>query len=262
MMQEKLMTSSHPVIASYLPLVDFLGKLIGPHCEVVLHDLTTPERSVVGIANGYISGRNVGAPLTDFALRLIKEKAHSSRDFLHEYEGALKNGRKVRSSTFFIKDNGALVGLLCFNVDMSRLQGLHKELDAVLSTYFNIGGGAAPAGTDAVQYSNGSGNGNGNGYGYVYAQALDTAAAPMPVEEHETFSESIEELMSTSIAKAVEPFNLPPDRLSPTEREEVVLSLYKRGFFQLRGAVEHVAEAFRLSEATIYRYLKSVQKKG
>lgn len=253
MMQEKVIPASHPVIASYLPLVDFLGKLIGPHCEVVLHDLTTPERSVVGIANGYISGRNVGAPLTDFALRLIKEKAHASQDFLHEYEGALKNGRKVRSSTFFIKDDGSsLVGLLCVNVDMSRLQGLHKELDAVLSTYFNIGGGAAPAAADAVQATNGNGR----------SPVLDATPVSAVADAHETFSESIEELMSTSIANAVAPFNLPPDRLSPTEREQVMVSLYKRGFFQLRGAVEHVAEAFGLSEATIYRYLKSVQKKG
>jgi predicted transcriptional regulator YheO len=88
----------------------FWANLSGPHCEVVLHDLTTPERSVVGIANGYISGRNVGASLTDFTLRLIKEKAHASQDFLHEYEGALKNGRKVRSSTFFIKDDTSPAG--------------------------------------------------------------------------------------------------------------------------------------------------------
>lgn len=232
-----------------MPLVAFLGKLIGPHCEVVLHDLTAPERSVVGIANGYISGRNVGAPLTDFALRLIKEKAHVSQDFLHAYEGALKNGRTVRSSTFFIKDDdGALVGLLCFNVDMSRLQGLHKEMDALLSTYFNI---SALAEADVVQAVNG-----------WRSPVLDAAPVSPVTDMHETFSESIEELMSTSVATVVAPFNLPPDRLSPTEREEVVLALYKRGFFHLRGAVEHVAEAFGLSEATIYRYLKSVQKKG
>lgn len=222
-----------------MPLVEFLGKLIGPHCEVVLHDLSGPERSIVNIANGDISGRKVGAPLTDFALRMIKNKAHASADFVHEYEGVLKSGRRVRSSTFFIKDgDGGMIGMLCFNMDMSRLHRLHDEIDAALEAYFN------------------------------YRRPETQPAAPPPplpapgaAEESETFSESIEELMATTIAKALAPYSLPPQRLSQGEREEVIDSLYKKGFFQLRGAVETVAVTFGLSEATIYRYLKSVQKK-
>lgn len=239
----------NPVISSYLPLVDFLGKLIGPHCEVVLHDLTRPERSVVAIANGYISGRAVGAPLTDFALRMIKEKAHAVADFLHEYEGALKNGKTVRSSTFFIKDGQTeLVGMLCFNVDMSRLQRLREDPGSAFLPYFNRNGMRGspdlPPGAAASSIPDPS--------------ALSSA---LPGES-ETFSESIEDLMNSSIAKVIAPYGLPADRLSPAEREEVVHSLYKRGFFQLRGAVEHVAAAFDLSEATIYRSLKSVQKRN
>ncbi|MDL2210322.1 PAS domain-containing protein [Desulfovibrio sp. OttesenSCG-928-O18] len=248
-MREKITPPINPLISSYLPLVDFLGKLIGPHCEVVLHDLTSPERSVVAIANGYISGRAVGAPLTDFALRMLKEKTHAAVDFLHEYEGALKNGKAMRSSTFFIKDRDAqLVGLLCFNVDMSRLQGLHEELGNVLSAYFNRNGLHGPSDPP-------------NG---AVASPFPGAPVPSPVHfgESETFSESIEDLMNSSIAKAIAPYGLPPKRLSPAEREEVVETLFKKGFFQLRGAVEHVAAAFGLSDATIYRYLKSVQKRN
>lgn len=235
MMQKNISGESRSILKSYLPLVDFLGRLIGPHCEVVLHDLTVPERSVVAIANGHISGREVGAPLTDFALRMLKEKAHAAIDFLHEYEGALKSGGSVRSSTFFIKNGeGGLIGLLCFNVDMSGLQGLHKKLDDFICAYCNING-----------------------------SAIRAAAQPFrQVQESETFSESVEDLMSTSINKALAAYNLPPDRLSLQEREEVVDTLNKKGFFQLRGAVESIAQTFGVSEATVYRYLKNVQKKG
>lgn len=223
-----------------MPLVDFLGKFIGPHCEVVLHDLVGPERTAINIANGLVSGRSVGTPLTDFALRMIKNKAHASADFLHEYEGALKNGKRVRSSTLFIKDeSGELVGLLCLNQDVSRLQNLHDELDAILAAYF----GGTPAGPEPSPL-----------------ETHPTAASL--VEESETFGESIEELISAAIAKALAPYGLPPERLSPHEREAVIDALHKKGFFQFRGAVEHVAAALGLSEATIYRYLKSVQKKN
>lgn len=239
--------SLHPVIASYMPLVDFLGKLIGPHCEVVLHDLTSPERSVVNITNGDISGRSVGAPLTDFALRMIRNNAYATADYLHEYAGALKTGKRVRSSTFFIKDGeGELIGLLCFNRDLSRLQSLHDELDGILAAYFNSGDRQPPL--PASPHISVAGSVPGNG-------ANESEAS-------ETFSESVEELMSTSVAKALAPYNLPPERLSPGEREDAIEVLHRKGFFQLRGAVEYVAAVFRLSEATIYRHLKNVQKRN
>lgn len=49
-------------VAAMMPLVDFLGAALGSATEVVLHDLTEPESSVVKIVNGHVSGRNVGAP--------------------------------------------------------------------------------------------------------------------------------------------------------------------------------------------------------
>ena len=243
-MKENTSSILHPIISGYMPLVDFLGKLIGPHCEVVLHDLTRPEHSVVRIANGHISGRRIGAPLTDFSLRMVKNKAHANADFIHEYEGILKSGKRVRSSTFFIKDDsGELIGFLCFNMDMTCLKNLHEALDTALETYFN--------------------------YRPDTEQSL-SASLPNTVPKHsatphgdseENFSESIEDLMNISISKALAPYDLPPERLSPQERGNVIEALYQKGFFQLRGAVEYVAASFRLSEATIYRYLKGAQKK-
>ena len=52
----------------YSILVDYLGKVLGPDYEIVLHDLTQSNKEVVAIANGHISGRTVGGPLTNTAL--------------------------------------------------------------------------------------------------------------------------------------------------------------------------------------------------
>lgn len=48
-----------------------LGAALGKDCEVVLHDLRYPDESVIAIANGDISSRKVGAPATDFILKLM-----------------------------------------------------------------------------------------------------------------------------------------------------------------------------------------------
>ena len=44
-------------------VVSFLGEALGPDYEVVLHDLTSEDGTIVAIVNNHISGRTEGAPL-------------------------------------------------------------------------------------------------------------------------------------------------------------------------------------------------------
>ena len=59
------------ILQHYTVLVEFLGKALGPDYEVVLHDLSSKDFAIAAIANGHISGRKVGGPLTDAALRML-----------------------------------------------------------------------------------------------------------------------------------------------------------------------------------------------
>lgn len=61
-------------LAPYVEMVEFLGEALGREYEIVLHDLTNPERSIVAIANGELSGRGIGGPVTDFALKILKQE--------------------------------------------------------------------------------------------------------------------------------------------------------------------------------------------
>ena len=58
----------NPLLQQYMKLTEFLGLTLGPDYEVALHDLTNKDRSIIAIANNYISGREIGAPLTNMAL--------------------------------------------------------------------------------------------------------------------------------------------------------------------------------------------------
>ena len=64
----------------YKHIVPFLGAALGKDCEVVLHDLRYPEESVIVIANGDISSRKLGAPATDFILKLMQKKGSGVYD--------------------------------------------------------------------------------------------------------------------------------------------------------------------------------------
>ena len=65
-------SASGDVVASYLPLVDFLAEVLGPTAEVVLHDLRRKGHSMVAIRNGELTGRRAGdATATEAALRIF-----------------------------------------------------------------------------------------------------------------------------------------------------------------------------------------------
>ncbi|MGL4907332.1 MAG: PAS domain-containing protein, partial [Plesiomonas sp.] len=63
-------TLDHDILRSYEAVVDGLAALIGTHCEIVLHSLEDLNHSAVRIANGDITGRTIGSPITDLALRM------------------------------------------------------------------------------------------------------------------------------------------------------------------------------------------------
>ena len=55
-------------LEKYFPLVDFWGEVCGPAYEILLHDVSEPNHSVVKIVNNHISHREIGSPLTDLAI--------------------------------------------------------------------------------------------------------------------------------------------------------------------------------------------------
>jgi len=42
-------------IEPFLPLVDALAETFGKNCEVVLHDFSKPDQSIIKIANGHLT---------------------------------------------------------------------------------------------------------------------------------------------------------------------------------------------------------------
>lgn len=96
-------SSSSLILQHYIKLTEFLGKALGPDYEVALHDLTRKDRSIIAIANNYISGREVGAPLTNMSLSILRDKSYERMDYHLHYYSINVNGKDLRSSTFFIK---------------------------------------------------------------------------------------------------------------------------------------------------------------
>ncbi|MBC7331370.1 MAG: PAS domain-containing protein [Synergistetes bacterium] len=114
------------ILGALSEILDDLRLAIGEDYELLLHDISRPESSVIKVS-GNLTGRKEGAPLTDLVLRLLR-RGEPLRSLLN-YRASAPDGRPLRSSTLFIRDSkGNVIGCLCVNQDVSFLFRLREEV--------------------------------------------------------------------------------------------------------------------------------------
>ncbi len=104
----------------------------GSDLEIVVHDLSeeTREHTIVVLENGHVSGRQLG----DGPSQVVLEALQTGRtDDRYHYFTKTRDGRALRSSTIFIKDDqGNPTGIFSLNYDMSKLLAADAALKAML----------------------------------------------------------------------------------------------------------------------------------
>lgn len=215
-------------LQSYIPLINFLAELLGKNSEIVLHDLTNLDSSILAIRNNYITKREVGAPATDYVLRTLKQGINENLDYTVGYrEVANRDHKQLHSASYYLRHEGELVGMICVNTDESVFKELEKGMDT-LEVLLR-----------------------------TYRKKHDEEQSAIP----ESFSRSIEEMaqnavIDVSIAKGVQ-----LERFKQEDKFDVIETLYDSGFFLLKGAVPEIAKLLKISEPTVYRYLQNVKSK-
>jgi predicted transcriptional regulator YheO len=204
----------------YKIFAEFLAEVMGEHCEIVLHDVQDFENSIVAIENNHISGREVGDSLTDLALNILKDEENLECNYLANYTGKTYDGKELRSSTYFIRDDKEkVIGMLCINIDLSRYIEARNLLNTMIGERNDI-------------------EENNNDKNFA-----------------ENFTSSIEELIDSMIENSIGSKSIPPNRMTAEEKKDITKKLDKRGVFLLKNSVSKVAKKLQTSEATIYRYL-------
>lgn len=106
---------------------DVLVKMFGSNCEVAVHNFNNLEQSLIHLA-GTITGRHIGAPITDLILQELKKKPSEIKDMVN-YKTVSSKGIVMKSSTVFLRDTkGMVIGALCINFNISGLFQLAGEL--------------------------------------------------------------------------------------------------------------------------------------
>lgn len=111
----------HPILASYIPIVEGLARTFGEHCEVVLHDFTDLTSSIVAIHNSHVSNRAAGAPITNLGLKLLRRGEQRENLFLNYLNKGIKE-KVIKSSSMMIRDEYQnVIGCLCMNIDITYM---------------------------------------------------------------------------------------------------------------------------------------------
>ena len=233
------------ILNQYIKITEFMGRLLGRDYEIVLHDLSDVDHSIVAIANNYISGREIGGPSTNVALQIISDKSYMTHDFRAHYAGVSKDGKRLASSTLFIKNSSNdLIGLLCVNFDSSRYQELSEKLLALRHV-------------DPYIDSNFQFNESIVNPAPVFPETAEFH--PPQDEEIETFFNSTDDVTKEFARQAMADLGISSNRLTADEKKYIVERMNERGAFLMKGAVKDAAEALDCSQATIYRYLSELK---
>lgn len=225
------------MIKQYTLLVEFLGEALGSDYEITLHDFTNKSNSIIAIANGHVSGRHVGAPLTNVGLKMLADKSYEHSNYRLNYSGLSADGKMLRSSSMFIKDEfGRPVGMLCINFDDSHFQELSLRILELCHppefVHQNIS----------------------------YDMKLSPTGSPTSnPEDAESFHNSLFGV-ADDVLREVIGDKLSPDRLMQDEKMRIVEALEQKGVFMLKGAVGYVADKLLCSQASIYRYISKINR--
>lgn len=118
------------ILQSYFHLSDSIANLLGECCEVVVHQLGELNASVVKIVNGFHTGRTVGAPITDKALKMLKNYQKDPTNLEQSYFSTTPQGHLVKSTTHIILgSSGNPIGLFCINLNLSY------PLDKIMASF-------------------------------------------------------------------------------------------------------------------------------
>ncbi|MCA0241432.1 MAG: PAS domain-containing protein [Proteobacteria bacterium] len=220
--RRQLMQALHPV-------VQMLGTIVGHHVEVVLHDLTQPQRSIVAIANGHVSNRRIGNPILSgpkddrgfaAARQTLTQRGQAVHSIVDGYPTLTRAGTRLKSSTVVFRDAaGEPFAALCLNADLTIAEAAHAWLSRLLQ-------GAA-------------------------------AAAPASAEPPD-----MDALMHEIIGDAVRRLGKPVALMNKEEKVQAVQAMMQRGLFIVKGGVGRAAASLGVTRFTIYNYLELLRRRG
>lgn len=104
------------ILHSYMNVADGTADFWGENCEVVVHNLSRLDASVIKIVNGHLSGRQEGSPISEVTLSFVNKMLANPAMRHVTYFAKSKRGEAFKASISAIEgEKGNIIGLFCIN---------------------------------------------------------------------------------------------------------------------------------------------------
>lgn len=208
------------LLSAYVPMAEFIASLCGNKCEVVLRDYVAETSTILHLVNGSLSDRKVGDVLSGYGLRKIMKGNWRETDSVTNYIVLNESDHRVfRSSVYYIKHEGQLIGLLCVNHDLTEFLRVRD----------------------------------------FYQHEILYGLEDGPNKSKDYFEESLDGILDGILHNVFVTWDrsIPANRVEMEGNP--IRQLARLNVFAYKGAVNKVASMMGISPQTLYRYLKDIE---
>lgn len=217
----------NPILKTYFPIADIIAGEFGNQCEVVVHDLSQPESSVVYVANGKVTGRKIGQSF-DHLIKYVLLNREFINDRVMNYRFVTEDGRTIKASSAMIRDGkDQVIGMICINYDITLFQTFQSRVNEFLNE--------------------------------VNSGTLSDIQKPSGETEASDTTYDVETIINNLISDIIgKPYHI---QLTRKQCIEKIKFMDEKGIFLVKGAIEKVANIMGVSKVTIYSYLDEARGK-
>ncbi len=123
----KMVKKNQDILVHYIKVGEIIAEMFSPYLEVIVHDLTNPNQSIIAIFNSHITGRKIGDGTSDIG---YKKLSNELPDKIVNYNNKSPSGVELKSSSLTIRnDDNEIIGSMGFNFDLSTFVNIKEFID-------------------------------------------------------------------------------------------------------------------------------------
>jgi len=120
------------ILEHYVKVGEIIAEMFAPDLEVIIHDLQTPEHSIIAIFNNHVTGRNIGDGTSDLGYKKLADKLP---DKIVNYKNQSPSGTGLKSSSLTIRNRkDEIIGSMGFNFDLSSFANVKEFFEIFTKT--------------------------------------------------------------------------------------------------------------------------------
>ena len=126
-------SKNREILEHYIKSGEVIAEMFAPYLEVIIHDLQTPEHSIIAIFNNHITGRKIGDGTSDIGYKKLEDELP---DKIVNYNNQSPSGADLKSSSLTIRNrDDEIIGSMGLNFDLSSFVNVKEFFEIFTKTF-------------------------------------------------------------------------------------------------------------------------------